>query len=40
MQDFIIKLKELTTHKDRYVKGNSIQLLRKLQELDLIQDEN
>lgn len=31
---FITELKSLTQHKDRYVKGNSMQLLKRLQELN------
>lgn len=31
MQNFINRLQRLTTHKDRYIKGSSIQLLSKLQ---------
>ena len=33
MQNFITNLQRLTTHKDRYIKGASIQLLNKLQEI-------
>lgn len=32
--NFITELKSLTQHKDRYVKGNSMQLLKRLQELN------
>lgn len=31
---FITELKNLTQHKDRYIKGNSIQLLKRLQEIN------
>ena len=33
MHNFITTLKRLTTSKDRYIKGSSIQLLNKLQEI-------
>jgi len=33
MQSLKQLLTKLTTHKDRYIKGNSMQLLKRLQEI-------
>lgn len=34
MNQFFSKLKELTKNKDRHIKGHSIALLKRLQELN------
>lgn len=35
MLEFFAQLKKLTTHKDRHIKGHSIALLRRLQNIDI-----
>jgi hypothetical protein len=39
MNQFLNKLKELTTVKDRHIKGHSIALLKRLQELNPLDEE-